>query len=298
MTSPINKIPNSKFQILNSQDGVTLLLALLVLSSVLAISFSLATVIFVEVRSSGDLLRTETSYYGAHSISEQALYKITRKINQGGNSGQCDASLPNCYSTIVGKVTTSGNSPVESAIADPVQQDTISQGATWPANGFPTLAKHYVLYNPNNPTGGSGYRRLKLTYLSSGNSDHLFVYVCQFHPNYSVGDQYSTVPCSNSSYSQGYWLTPSGGYEMYPPNRGTYELDLDDTQQQELILFNQGTQGPIYVQIETLDSSLNPKGIPYFQQQAVDISTSLGGVSRKLRVIIPNYTGSTATSSN
>ncbi|MCL5774788.1 MAG: hypothetical protein M1333_01085, partial [Patescibacteria group bacterium] len=55
----------------NRQSGVTLLLAILVLSAIMAISFSLATIIFIEVRTSGDLVRTEGAIFGADAVSEQ-----------------------------------------------------------------------------------------------------------------------------------------------------------------------------------------------------------------------------------
>jgi len=52
------KFTESKFK-KNRQSGVTLLLAILILSSIMAISFSLATILFVEIRTSGDFIRTE-----------------------------------------------------------------------------------------------------------------------------------------------------------------------------------------------------------------------------------------------
>src|SRR3989338_7787337 len=67
----------------DAQAGVTLLLALLVLSAILAIRFSLATILLTEVKSSGDLIRTEPAFYAAEGITEEALYKIKRQVPPG-----------------------------------------------------------------------------------------------------------------------------------------------------------------------------------------------------------------------
>ena len=56
-----------------------MLLSILVLSAILAISFSLSTILFVEVRNSGDLLRTEGALYGSQSATEEALFNIKRE---------------------------------------------------------------------------------------------------------------------------------------------------------------------------------------------------------------------------
>ena len=91
MIYPINKIKALKAGIGNSsQAGVTLLLAILVLSSILAISFSLATITFIEVRSSSDLLKSESSLFGASAIAEQAIYGVKRQVSV------CPTNYPNC----------------------------------------------------------------------------------------------------------------------------------------------------------------------------------------------------------
>jgi len=58
--------------------------------------------------------------------------------------------------------------------------------------------------------------------------------------------------------------------------------------QQELIVFNSSTGGgPVYIQLQTYDSGGQPKGIPYFEQTGVDISSQNSSVGRKIRVLIP-----------
>ncbi len=292
------------------QQGVTLLLAILVLSSILAISFSVATILFVEVRSSGDLLRTEPSYYGAAAVAEQALYNLKRGINTV-HSGQCDTSLPNCFSTSVGNTVI--NSAVTSSIADPVQQDSIPVSPDIVGNQFPAAAKHYLFYDPQNPTGGSGYGKLTLTYLSTGNTNHLKVYLCEFDASGSAG--YVTVPCSVPSPADpskdNYWQPTTGGgqafagADIYPLTsflgcvNGSCTWILDPSMQQELVVFNPNPGGnPIYIQLETFDSTGQPKGIPYFEQTAVDVSSQNSDVGRKIRVMVPNSSGGSGSSVN
>ena len=65
----------------NSQSGITLMLAVLVLAGITAIAFSIAAIVFVEIRSSGDLLRTEPALYAVQSVTEEAFYSATRNID-------------------------------------------------------------------------------------------------------------------------------------------------------------------------------------------------------------------------
>src|SRR5512141_2858685 len=65
----------------NGQQGVTLLLGLLIFTGVIAISFSVATIIFVEIKASGDVLRTEPSFYEAFASTEEALFRVKRNAS-------------------------------------------------------------------------------------------------------------------------------------------------------------------------------------------------------------------------
>ncbi len=57
------------------------MLAVLVLAGITAIAFSVAAIVFVEIRASGDLLRTEPALYAVQSVTEEALYSSTRNID-------------------------------------------------------------------------------------------------------------------------------------------------------------------------------------------------------------------------
>lgn len=68
-------------KIQDPEAGITLMLAVLVLAGITAIAFSVAAIVFVEIRASGDLLRTEPALYAVQSATEEAFYGTTRGIN-------------------------------------------------------------------------------------------------------------------------------------------------------------------------------------------------------------------------
>jgi hypothetical protein len=282
MIYPTNKIRNrllrrssfgcegrAKSEIRNQkQQGVTLLLAILVLSAILAISFSIATILFTEVRTSGDLLRTETALYGAGAVAEEALFKIKRKVPSF------------TYTTKLGGVDLGSPAPIESSTTTPIYQDKVATTDYTFAN----TTKHYVLFDPDNPTGPSKYGKIKLTYINSGYDDPLTVYLCEFDP---LGS-YEGGPCTDT-YSSEYWLTPQGtGFPLTKTN-SPKEWFLNENKQQELILVNTNHTNPIYVQIETFGppTSYAPKGMPLVGEIFVDVTAKKSGVTRKIELLIP-----------
>jgi Tfp pilus assembly protein PilE len=128
------KLSVKSYQLSANQQGVTLLLSILVLAAILAISFSLASVAFVEIRSSGDLVRTEPTYYSADAISEQALFKVKRNAT--------DTQLT--YDSNLNKVNlTSSESFTNTAIF----QTTVSK--TY--NSFTATKSHFPIFDANCP---------------------------------------------------------------------------------------------------------------------------------------------------
>ncbi len=248
-----------------------MLLAILVLASILAISFSLATILFTEVRTSGDLLRTEPSLYGAQALTEEAIYKVKRKVP----SAQIN------YSTRIGSVSLNNPPPIESSTTTPVYQARVVAGTD-----FYSTLNRYALYDTSNPdpTVGSQYGRVKLTYLTTGNSGSLSVYVCQFDPNAGPDEYQNPPPCSNPADST-YWL--ERGYLLDEGESKSW--NLNSNLQQELTIFNSGSSGDIYVQIEAFGPSPSfvPKGIPYAGEVSVEVNGEFGDVSRKIRALIP-----------
>lgn len=271
--------------------GVTLLLAVLILSALLAISFSLATITFIEIRTSGDLTRTEPSLYGASAIVEEALFNIRRGVPNGSEY----------YDSALGNVTFATSTPV---LDYPITQIIVPPNST-----FANTTNHYPIYDVQypaptgdgggNPTGGSNYGKVQLTYLNTGNDsgDKLQVYLCQYDPRKGFDptgadmSSYNSVPCTvptNPATSQpNYWLV--NPYQLSPLETASWGVTqgFDYQKQQELILVNP-TSKYIYVQLQSFDiNGVTGKGLPFFSTKVVDITASNGGIIRKLRTVVP-----------
>jgi hypothetical protein len=249
------------------QAGVSLLLAILVLSAILSISFSLASVLLIEIKSSGDLLRTEPSLYAAQAITEESIFKIKRKTGVS------------IAASTIGTVSVSA--PAESTTSTPAQTVKILPGGS-----FTSTAARYLIFDPANPSCGpgdppcgSGYGRIKVTYLDSGNETDLRLYLCEFNPATAA------APCTS----------PSGSdftYENVAVTRGTSTawvsplFDFDE--QQELVLINT-SPSDMYVIIETFAlDGVTGKGLPYFGETAIEVEANNAGLTRTLRSRIPN----------
>ena len=234
-------------QQVDSQAGVTLLLAILVLSSVMAISFSLAAILFTETRSSADLIRTEPAYYGANGVAEDALFKVKRKTCL---PGACT------YTTNFSNNVVQPTVPVQTSTTTPIYQVKV------PANSIFSSASRYSMYDASSGslTAGSNYTKITLTYLDTGTADTLNIWLCEFDPTFGVdpnGDSnntYNTPPCSDPrtgtvGASSGYWLHPNITITRGQTITWT---DLHPSMQQELLLFNPSTTDDIVVNIEIM----------------------------------------------
>lgn len=75
----------------SAQSGVALMLSVLVLAAVTAIAFSLATIVFIELRSSRDVVRSEPALYATLGVTEEALFQYKRAIDESV------LDVPNCF---------------------------------------------------------------------------------------------------------------------------------------------------------------------------------------------------------
>jgi len=260
------------------RSGVTLLIAILILSTVLAVSFSLATILLAETRNSGDLLRTEPAFYADNAVSEEAIFNIRR--NTGVTS----------YSSSVGVFAVSNTS---TPLNDPVQKITVPSNS----NSFAGSSNIYALYNPSNPYAAGGYGRIKINFIDTNTPGAtLHIYLCQWdplNPPKNPDGSYKNV-CSSPNDSSYMSFQDTSPAPLSPGQTWDTQTDcggcMNSNYQQELILYQ--TQGSLpanaYVQLSTYDSSGSPLGIPYFGQTAVTITSANNGVSRDVKVIVPN----------
>ncbi len=263
----------------NPQSGVTLLLSILVLSAIMAISFSLATIIFIEVRTSGDLVRTEGAIFGADAVSEQVLFKVKRKT-----ADFFPASINLKNNVVVDK-------PVENTTTTPVFTDVVLTTANVFFKG-----KVFQLFDPGNLGGGSGFARIRITNMASGYGTNLKVYVCEFNPT----DVFQDSACTNEN-SVEYWVNPLDSIiagatankftYVYPPDQvppGYVEWFLDKNKQQQVVIINE-TTAVIPIKIETFGPTTNnPKSMPLVGEVSVPIKADNSGAVRRLDLRIPN----------
>jgi len=274
------------------QAGVTLLLALLVLSAVMAIAFSLAAILLAEVRVSGDLLRTEPAIYGANAVTEEALFAVRR--------GYPRCFIQPCtnqfyYSTQLGEVKMNNPQPTENLFNDPILQDQVL--AT--SDSITNTKNRYALYDPSDINLPGNFVQLKVTYKDTGQGGQIHVYVCEFKAPKDFLSTDPPIDCNTPHDVNGYMIYNDMG--PFTQDQGLFQgettatMTLDPTKQQELIIYSSGAAADRYVQIEAFgpdgpdaDSNPDPKGLPFFGETVVDINAEHGGVTRSLRVTIPN----------
>ncbi len=275
------KITNHKSQITNPEAGVTLVLGILILAAVMAISFSLATILFIEVRSSADLLKSEASIYASGGVGEQALFNINRSVSN-------PTYVQNFSNGVV-----LAEPPAVQHSASPIFPDKVPPGSY-----FNSTYNKYDFCDLTSGSSGCQYGKVTLKYISTGGNDKLHAYLCEWDPNPSNPTQGSSGPCSQVSQTgsvQTYWKSSlngsfdsDGGATLSPDDSVSWSLD--SSLQQELILTNPCTScSTIYVSLSTFaDQAGNvPKGLPYVGKTAVSISTQSGSVGRKIQVVVP-----------
>ncbi len=284
------KLKKTLFQA-SSQQGVTLLLAILVLSAILAISFSVATILFVEIRTSGDLIRTENSLYAAESVAEENVFVVKRDIPE------CSATQTTyCYTAGSGGYTSAiGNNQLTSVALpnNPSIKVKITSGSV-----FSQTDNTFRFFDPTDPIGGSDFGKFTISYINTGNvtpTDKLNVYVCQFDPTFGVDDTgatantYRTAACSYTGDNQsGYWIPPI--VQQLAPG-ATQSWSLDPSKQQQLFLENLSGKD-IYAEIDTFAADqVTAKGLPTFGEKYFNIDSANSGLNRRLQVRIPLSSG-------
>jgi type II secretory pathway pseudopilin PulG len=120
-----------------NQDGITLLLAIMVMSGIAAITVTVAFFVMQEVRAARSSALTEPAIVAAESAGEQGIYQIKR----GTFNTTCDTAV---YTQIDGRTTTgSVNTRIKKCIVNKPAVIDIK-----PSDPFET-----TLYDPNNVQG-------------------------------------------------------------------------------------------------------------------------------------------------
>ncbi len=269
----------------NLQAGITLLLAILVLSAMMAISFSLAAIIFIEVRASSDLSKSEPTYYASQAVSEDSFFKLRRQIS--ASNFPFTASLNNVHAT------TTINLRADAIMEDMVPASSINITDT---------RNRYRIYNPEAPYNpdqhqygplfaGSGYGKIQVTYLNTGTLGNLYVYVCEFDPLDTTID---ADTCNNPNSVNGDFIYPpdwlgNSPEPIYPGGDTGDGIEVNPNKQQELIIYGDAEPAEsrwVLIQGYAADDT-TPLGIPYFGQTVMDITASSTNLTRRIRVNVP-----------
>lgn len=186
-----------------SEQGITLLLSILVLSAISAISFSLATIVAIEIRSSGDVARTEPALYASESITEEALFQVKRQTSFAYTSTVNGVSIP---------------TPVVETLNTTPYIDGVGAGNT----------KRYQLVDPTNLYAGSKYGRVKVTFINTAVTGTITVNLYETDPVGSyISQQVGSTPTSiNPGASWQYDLDITKQYDLDVTNNASSSVTI------------------------------------------------------------------------
>lgn len=140
-------------KIIHKEEGITLLLSIMVLASIIAVVLSFGTIALNEVKTSGELIKTEPALTSAEAGAELGLFESIRGV--GGISSNC-------------------SSPTVSTFSNGVSLSSCENYYLPNPNNLSMLAnseQDYYLYNPTNqsPNSAPGYQSISI-YMGSGSS--------------------------------------------------------------------------------------------------------------------------------
>jgi hypothetical protein len=257
MTSRITNLKNTGQTAQDRQAGITLMLAVLMLSAITAIAFSLAAIVTIEIRNAGDNLRTEPALYSTLGVTELALMQYRRGIPASSmDVTQCTPSNQGICS--INNVTLTPTKLTE---------DTTPRIQTIRPNERIVIP----LYLPQQ--FDPQYGQIVFTVLQTRTNGVVDITIRETSITNVVVDYPSPV-------------TPKQMNEFSVPwTFNTFNPDA----QYEIILNNTGRPNPVTVSIETFGTNGQPKGIPFIDQQVLRVLSSYLGLTRTYIVKIPTF---------
>ncbi len=260
-----SKKASNNLKVQNSEAGVSLILAILILSAVTAIAFSLATIVFIEIRSAGDSARTEPALYATLGVTEEAMFQYKRFYENPS-----EFNVPTC--TPEDQPSEKGYVPKNVCSINGV---TLTMPGTQPIQfddspGVitvdPMSTKTFPLYLPN-----------------SFDQQFLEVILELLPNNYSV----KFTGSFSATYVDG--TTDDGGCAPFvlvvdvpvsctPGPSGQYELVLTNPSENQTLA--------VKVSTKRVDGS-TPSGLPFVGEQVLRINANYLGLTRTYQVRIP-----------
>lgn len=245
-----------------NQAGVSLMLAVLVLAAITAVAFSLATIVFIEIRSSGDSARTEPALYATLGVTEEALFQYKRFYEPSTILGRAQFDVPTC--------------------SGPKGSDVCSiNGVTL------SLPRNQPLAFDNSP---------RIEYVPAGSTITLPLYVANSYEQQFASACVEVIPNDTlSGVAITYRVNDElgGTSDVYTANIlpgevcGSY-TGFGPTGQYELIIENTNTQRDVSVKISTERvNAAQPDGLPFVGEQVLRIMANYAGLTRTYQVRIP-----------
>lgn len=255
----------------DSQSGVSLMLAILVLAAITAVAFSLATIVFIEIRSAGDSARTEPALYATLGVTEEALFQYKRYFDPDGEKQDMDVT--SCTpedETLIKNGTIYGICSLNGI--------TLSMP---PEGGQPIAFDN----SPRVEFVGKGVTKVIPMYIANDfDKQYRFVQV-DVLPN----ETFSPINVS-FEVTQEDEIEPTvvAGGSVKPGVPYTYK-GFSETGQYDMILENPANnEQDVSVSISTIRvGDAEPDGLPYVGEQVLRIMANYAGLTRTYQVRIP-----------
>jgi hypothetical protein len=263
----------------NSREaGVSLMLAILVLSAITAVAFSLATIVFIEIRSAGDSLRSEPALYATLGVTEEALFQYKRYITP---TDAAPMDVPNCEPS------------------DGTRRSAAER------LGAGRRGSHYDICSINGVTlTMSGDQPIafddspRVEFLGAGITKNIPMYLADSFAKQYDSVQVEVLPNENDQSVEASFLvtTPTStnptavpGVTVNPGQPFLYELPDDPAEAQyDLVLRNPSSYQDVSVSITTVrTNNAQPAGLPFIGEQVLSIVADYLGLTRTYQVRIP-----------
>jgi hypothetical protein len=240
------------------QAGISLMLGILVLAAITAVAFSLAAIVFIEVRSSGDVTRTEPAMYAALGVTEEALFQYKRYIVDDPQLDD-DFNVPTCEPQNA-KICQLNGVTLTMPPPQPIEYDE-SPRVIFVPTGTRLVLPMYLQNDYN-----QAYSSVEVEVLPTSTKE-ISISFLKTTPDAQV-----PAECPGGSIAAG-----------DPPYQCTSFSDA----QYDLVLDNQSNED-ISVSVETVRvGNGQPAGLPFLGQRVLRILAEYLGLSRTYEVKIP-----------
>ncbi|HAG27628.1 TPA: hypothetical protein DCG61_02510 [Patescibacteria group bacterium] len=250
----IFQVYKTQSQSSHRQEGVALMLSVLLLAAITAIVFSFTTIVFIELRATGDVMRSEPAFYATLGVTEEALFQYKRYVS----SGQLD--VPTCFPSNQAICELAGVT-IQLPGTQPIQEDDVPRLQTVRAGEVIEIP----LYQLGDWT--LQYGQLELEAIPIGNSGSLNADLIKINRD---GTEQTVIS------------------DVLREGDGALTLNIIDGDAQHELHLTNSTNGNFYTSIISYDTdNSTEKGLPFIAQRVLKIVADYAGITRTYKVFIP-----------